>query len=104
MLRNKFFFISVCIDHYYGFDCSTPCGKCTNNSVCNKVTGHCPNGCQSHWKGEKCNSMLKPMNLCYNIRKGQTNVSSLFMDVWFFDDQEIGNDDDVGNKFVFVFL
>lgn len=56
------FFNSVCIDHFYGNECNTPCGKCKNNSVCDKGTGHCPNGCQSHWKGEQCNSKIKPMN------------------------------------------
>uniref|UniRef100_A0A8W8NT92 Multiple epidermal growth factor-like domains 10 n=1 Tax=Magallana gigas TaxID=29159 RepID=A0A8W8NT92_MAGGI len=46
--------VMVCVDHYYGIDCNTPCGKCKNNSVCNKGTGHCPNGCQNHWTGNKC--------------------------------------------------
>nr|XP_034319182.1 receptor-type tyrosine-protein phosphatase alpha-like [Crassostrea gigas]XP_034319183.1 receptor-type tyrosine-protein phosphatase alpha-like [Crassostrea gigas] len=47
-------FCNICSDHYYGFDCNTPCGHCINNGVCDKGTGSCPNGCQSHWQGEGC--------------------------------------------------
>lgn len=47
-------FALVCSDHYYGTDCSTPCEHCINNDVCDKGTGSCPNGCQSHWQGERC--------------------------------------------------
>lgn len=47
-------FVLVCFDHYYGTDCNTPCGHCINNDVCDKGTGSCPNGCQNHWKGERC--------------------------------------------------
>ena len=44
----------VCAPHYYGNDCSTPCGHCRGDDVCNNVTGHCPHGCTRHWQGLKC--------------------------------------------------
>lgn len=49
----KFIFL-VCKEHFYDFDCNTPCGHCKDNVVCNNITGHCPNGCNNHWTGQKC--------------------------------------------------
>ena len=46
----------VCPPHYYGSDCSIPCGYCTGDDVCDYVTGHCPNGCKPHWNGTRCDS------------------------------------------------
>lgn len=46
--------ILECIDYFYGGDCNTTCGHCVNNGVCDKDTGQCPNGCQTHWTGNRC--------------------------------------------------
>lgn len=59
---NEFVFVSVCSDHYYGTDCNIPCGHCKNSDVCDKVTGHCPRGCQTQWQGEKCDGRF--LDLC----------------------------------------
>lgn len=49
------FFLTVeCSTKYYGSNCSTPCGQCTENDVCDNVTGMCPSGCKHNWNGTKC--------------------------------------------------
>ena len=49
-------FISVCSPHYYGSECNTPCGQCRGDDLCDKMTGHCPNGCKQHWTSVRCDS------------------------------------------------
>lgn len=55
-MKVDFFLFSfaVCSEHFYGLDCSTPCGHCLNKDVCDNVTGRCPNGCQNYWTGDGC--------------------------------------------------
>ncbi|XP_056002711.1 uncharacterized protein LOC130049325 isoform X2 [Ostrea edulis] len=44
----------VCEGGFYGTNCSKPCGHCNSGAHCNIVTGNCPNGCQGHWSGSRC--------------------------------------------------
>lgn len=37
------------------------CGHCMINTVCDKGTGRCPNGCQAQWTGEKCDGRFLDM-------------------------------------------
>ena len=46
--------IVVCVSHYYGSECNTPCGQCRGDDVCDSVTGYCPHGCKPHWTGVRC--------------------------------------------------
>lgn len=40
---------------WYGESCSRPClGHCRDGSTCNHVNGQCARGCDSGWKGYKC--------------------------------------------------
>lgn len=48
------YFFLVCTDGFYGSECKTVCGPCKDNDVCDKVSGRCPNGCQIHWTGDRC--------------------------------------------------
>ena len=51
----QLYFINVeCSTQYYGSNCSTPCGQCTGEDVCDNVTGLCPSGCKHNWNGTKC--------------------------------------------------
>ncbi|XP_060573868.1 uncharacterized protein LOC132731671 [Ruditapes philippinarum] len=43
-----------CYDGTFGVDCLSMCGACRDRTPCNKVTGQCPFGCQSGFKGPKC--------------------------------------------------
>lgn len=54
--------VSVCADHFYGKECNNMCGHCKDNSVCDKGTGSCPNGCQAQWTGAKCDGRF--LDLC----------------------------------------
>ena len=45
--------ITVCVPHYYGIDCNTPCGQCRDD-VCDPVSGECHRGCKQHWVGLRC--------------------------------------------------
>ncbi|XP_062593830.1 scavenger receptor class F member 1-like [Saccostrea cucullata] len=44
----------ICKDGYYGHNCEKTCGKCKIGTICQKITGICPRGCQNHWNGSKC--------------------------------------------------
>lgn len=57
---GHFVLILECSDHFYGSDCNTACGHCSNNDVCDKENGRCQNGCQSYWAGEKCDGRELP--------------------------------------------
>lgn len=44
----------VCTTGFYGEKCSSICGYCLNNSVCDHVTGVCEQGCEPGYQGENC--------------------------------------------------
>lgn len=46
--------IPECSIYFYGRNCNKPCGHCRGNDPCDSVTGHCPNGCQNQWTGDRC--------------------------------------------------
>ena len=50
-----FLLFLVCDDGYYGMNCTSICGNCSDNAACNKTTGECPGGCSSSWKPPFCN-------------------------------------------------
>lgn len=53
----------MCEGGFYGTNCSKPCGHCNSGAYCNIVTGNCPNGCQSHWSGSRCDGKLTEYNI-----------------------------------------
>ena len=59
----KFHFIVIleftCPPHFYGRNCSTPCGQCNGSAVCNNYVGYCFHGCKPHWNGLRCNGKKK---------------------------------------------
>lgn len=37
------FYLTVCTRHYWGAPlCDKECGFCSDDTVCDKITGHCP--------------------------------------------------------------
>lgn len=46
----------MCEGGFYGLSCSESCGHCKTGTFCNNIIGVCPNGCQNHWNGFKCDS------------------------------------------------
>ncbi|KAK2157478.1 hypothetical protein LSH36_190g00050 [Paralvinella palmiformis] len=51
-----------CPDTTYGLNCSSQCGKCRYNPICNKSNGYCsPNdGCQLWFDGQRCDVEVVP--------------------------------------------
>ena len=47
-------FYAECEDGFYDSDCSSTCGRCLNGEYCDKITGHCLRGCQSHFHPPFC--------------------------------------------------
>ena len=45
--------ITECSDGNYGLECSQTC-HCASPDVCDKHTGHCPNGCLAGYIGDNC--------------------------------------------------
>ena len=70
--------IVVCSPHFYGTNCNTPCGQCRGEDVCNNVTGYCPNGCKSHWTGQRCDGKKHCIINCIFVTKYYMFVSKLY--------------------------
>lgn len=48
-----------CDDGTYGYDCVKRCsGRCTNDSSCNKQTGHYDFGCKAGFADDDCGKGL----------------------------------------------
>ena len=62
----RLFSIIVCKHFDYGFNCSSKCGNCKDNSVCNHVNGSCPDGCAVGYEGlgDKCDKGLFCIDHC----------------------------------------
>ncbi|XP_062568546.1 multiple epidermal growth factor-like domains protein 10 isoform X2 [Saccostrea cucullata] len=45
----------VCVNEFYGLNCTEKCGHCKSGTYCNKLTGICEEGCEDHWEGSTCN-------------------------------------------------
>ncbi|XP_062566508.1 laminin subunit alpha-2-like [Saccostrea cucullata] len=44
-----------CPTGWYGYNCSQSCsGNCLNSENCDRVTGSCPSGCVSGYRGDNC--------------------------------------------------
>ena len=44
----------ACENGTFGIDCNQTCGKCLENSVCNRVNGTCGRGCDAGYIGDLC--------------------------------------------------
>ena len=60
-------FVTVCLDYDYGLNCSSKCGKCKDDSVCNHVDGSCPNDCSGEYtgSGDKCSQGIRNLLMLY---------------------------------------
>ncbi|XP_061180599.1 scavenger receptor class F member 2-like [Saccostrea echinata] len=52
--KNNDELIVFCKAGYYGYNCEYLCGKCKTETICNNITGICPEGCQNRWTGLNC--------------------------------------------------
>ena len=61
-------FCPACEDGYYG-NCSSTCGKCEQNKVCDRATGHCPEGrCEKGFVSPLCAGKTRNyIHNCNNI-------------------------------------
>ena len=48
----------VCLEGFYSNYCDLACSKCKVGTLCNNITGECPEGCEFNWQGPKCDSKL----------------------------------------------
>lgn len=47
--------LTECVDGTFGFNCVNNCsGYCSNDSLCNKQTGHCDRGCKPGYSNSDC--------------------------------------------------
>lgn len=47
--------LAACVNGDYGTHCQEECGNCKpNSSVCDKVSGACPAGCDIGFSGSLC--------------------------------------------------
>ena len=60
---------SECEDRFYGTECTESCGHCSDDDVCDKLTGHCPNRCQSDFKPPLCQGIYIHDYTFYMIAK-----------------------------------
>lgn len=57
-----------CSSGYFGTGCRETCSRhCINNTVCNHVSGICPNGCEDGYMGTHCNSSKRWMKFSEEI-------------------------------------
>lgn len=49
----------VCKDGFYNSNCSGECGKCLNETVCNKFSGTCVIGCKFNFRPPLCQGILQ---------------------------------------------
>ncbi|XP_070203204.1 scavenger receptor class F member 1-like [Littorina saxatilis] len=68
---------TMCADGDFGAGCATRCGMCTNNTLCDKVTGFCPDTCQPGFKLPTCIDRCDPasfgescMKTCGKCKEG----------------------------------
>lgn len=56
----------ACDSHFYGENCSMPCGNCLESEQCQHINGTCMNGCASGYQGPTCKEGKFVMFLLYN--------------------------------------
>ncbi|KAK3591415.1 hypothetical protein CHS0354_005342 [Potamilus streckersoni] len=74
----------MCENGTYGSGCHEICGHCIQgNNSCSTIDGHCKDGCQEGWKGEKCNIGCESgtygpgcKDLCGNCLNGSNSCST----------------------------
>lgn len=52
---------------FYGVNCSTRCGSCEDNDVCDKSHGYCLRGCKQNYQPPYCKGMLSFFSIYDNI-------------------------------------
>ena len=60
------FFFTVCMNGYFGDNCETPCGNCSNMDSCDKQNGTCYHGCMNHFKEPRCDG--KCQEICFSLQ------------------------------------
>lgn len=50
--------VAECLDGFYNTQCSGVCGSCVNGDVCEKIGGHCVNGCMENYQGPLCRGKI----------------------------------------------
>ena len=63
-----------CVAGMYGYDCSSPCGRCQAGDVCHHVDGRCPGACLAGYRGDKCNQG-KSLHVLYTNMKVAASLS-----------------------------
>lgn len=48
-----------CISGFLGVDCNLSCPKGCRNQTCDRISGHCSNGCNNGFLGETCETPCK---------------------------------------------
>ncbi|KAK2157480.1 hypothetical protein LSH36_190g01036 [Paralvinella palmiformis] len=69
-----------CPDMTYGLSCSSQCGKCRYNQICNKTNGYCPpnDGCQLWFDGQRCDvEVVVPKRTNEVIKLGQMTNNTI---------------------------
>lgn len=59
MIIQNCVYVLECVDGFYDKNCSGICGFCVNDEVCEKVSGHCLNGCTTDFKEPMCQGIWK---------------------------------------------
>lgn len=74
--RHTFISATECEFGFYGGKCIQHCGHCLDINDCNKTTGVCSNGCQSHWNGSKCDGNFQSNHICLYVPTTARNANS----------------------------
>ena len=49
---------TVCKDGFYDANCSTKCGQCEENEICDKTYGYCLRGCKQNFQPPFCTGII----------------------------------------------
>lgn len=59
--------ILECVDGFYNRGCSGTCGSCVNGQFCEKIYGHCTNGCKANYQQPMCKGIWSNVILIWRI-------------------------------------
>lgn len=54
----KFEIFVECLDGFYNKQCSGVCGSCLLGNICDKIDGHCANGCSTNYQEPLCQGIF----------------------------------------------
>ncbi|WAQ98505.1 MEG10-like protein, partial [Mya arenaria] len=58
---------TACDDYSYGQNCSSRCGHCLVDAVCDRISGNCPSGgCKMGYSGSRCDQLCTDNTFGYN--------------------------------------